>query len=52
MNIGIKVDSFDEIIERYPEQTKLRPNVFKIRNELCMEKYVDKLEKFYDQVLG
>jgi len=50
--IGIKVESFQEIKDRWSEQRKCRENLIKHRMEFCLEKYIGKLEDLYKTVLA
>jgi hypothetical protein len=48
-NIGIIVDSVDELVERWDEKDICRNNVIKHRQEFAMENHIFKLERFYEQ---
>jgi hypothetical protein len=50
--MGIKVDSFKEIIDRWPEQRECRANVIKHRMQFCLENYIERLEDLYQRVLA
>ena len=50
--MGIKVDSFEELKERWSEHRECRKNVIKRRMEFCLENYMDRVDGLYAQVLG
>jgi len=49
-DIGIVVESMDELIERWDEHEAKRINLYKCRDDLCMEKYTPDLEKLYQSL--
>jgi glycosyltransferase involved in cell wall biosynthesis len=48
--VGIKVDSFNELAERWSEHRKCRKNVIKHRMEWAMEKHIHLLEELYERI--
>ena len=49
--IGIKVDSFEEIVDRWKEHTECRNNLIKCRLQFALENYLPRLEELYKKVL-
>ena len=49
--IGIKVNSFEEMVDRWGEVRECRKNLTKIRLSLALENYIERLEKLYEEVL-
>lgn len=45
--MGIKVDSFEEIADRWAEHRVCRQNVIKHRHKFCLENYIGSLEELY-----
>lgn len=50
--LGIKVDSLEELCERWMEHTDIRKNVIRKRMGLCMENNIHMLEALYGEVLN
>jgi len=50
--MGIKVESMQEIKDRWAEHRECRKNVIKHRMEFCLENYIGKLEELYEKVLS
>lgn len=51
LNIGIVVNSADELIARWGEHVEKRANLWRVRHELCMEKYISSLTDLYEGLL-
>jgi len=49
--VGIKVDSVQELTERWPEHEKVRKQLVKVRREFVMENHIEKLEALYRSLL-
>lgn len=52
LGIGIKVDSIEELAERWAEHRECRKNVVKYRPEFVMERHIGKLENLYKEVMS
>lgn len=51
-DIGIEVESMEELRDRWHEHTRCRKNLMRIRQELSMDAHIDKLEKLYETVIS
>lgn len=51
-DIGIVVDSVDELAERWPEHREKRANLIKVRKQFLMNNHIHKLEDFYKSCLA
>lgn len=49
--IGIKVNSFKEIVDRWKEHRECRKNMVRHRTKFILENYIERLEKLYQKVL-
>jgi glycosyltransferase involved in cell wall biosynthesis len=50
-DIGITVDSIEELAERWPQHREKRGNLIKRRNEFTMESHLSELTDFYEKFL-
>lgn len=50
--IGIYVNSPEEFLAQVDDHQKYRSKLFKVRKELCLEKFIHSLTELYDEVLG
>lgn len=48
---GIKVDSLEELAERWSEHEQVRKTLIQNRQSVCMENHIHKLEALYKEVL-
>lgn len=50
--MGIRIDSLDELKQRWREHEECRKNLIKRRMDFCLENYMDRVETLYKEVLG
>ena len=50
-DVGISVDSIEELDDRWGERAKYQANVFKHRMEFAMENHIHNIEKLYEEVV-
>lgn len=51
IGVGIKVDSVEELAQRWAEHRECRKNVVKYRAEFTMERHIHKIEKLYKELV-
>lgn len=51
-NVGIVIDSLEELKNRWKEHTVFRKNVFKVRQQFAMDNHIHKVEELYAKLLG
>lgn len=50
-DLGIKVESIEELIECWPKHEEKRKNLIRVRREFVMENHIEKLEDLYRSLL-
>lgn len=51
-DIGMNVATTQELLDRWGEHKQKRSNLWRVRHELCIDKYIDRLTNFYEEVLS